>query len=114
MNKLNSTGQVGTGLKNFGMALAFNNEPQEWREKFFYFAVQFACKHQQFKVEDLRADFVLAGNALPHCPNVWGSIGREIAARGIGAPISYVKAVSPRTRAHPVILYRSLKFNQTM
>lgn len=97
-------------LAEDGMQLALFNEPEEWRRNFLAFIEAQAEKLPFFKVEDLRSDWLAAGNPAPHSPKVYGAIGRLISTRKIGEFIGYVNSVSPKTHAHPVKHYRSLKF----
>lgn len=96
-----------------GMQRALDNEKAEWIEAFLKFAEKWAEKNPLFKCEDLRADFIAAGNPPPHHPNVYGAIAQHITKRGIGIFVCYVKSVSPKTHGHPVAQYRSLKFKGT-
>jgi hypothetical protein len=101
---------TGTQLKDAGMQLALFNEPDAWKAAFLAFAEKRLESLPFWKFEDLRADWLAAGNPAPHDHHVYAAIGQKVAKMGVY--VKHVPAASPDTHAHKVALYRSLRFKE--
>lgn len=103
----------GRRLKESGMQLALLNAGPAWLEstmqRFKAFCqARIAAGQPEFKLEDFRESLILEGAALPHSPNVYGALPRAACKQGlIEFTERYENARSPKTRCHPVKIWRA-------
>lgn len=101
--------QRGEALKQSGMQAALFASG-DWQHEVMaefrrWLARQKRAGRQWITVEQFRAE----ARAHPASHQAWGSLARIACVAGLIAPTGqYVKASSPRTRAHPVALWRVL------
>jgi hypothetical protein len=108
-----ATGNSGEDLKRRGQEAVIAKAPDEWKERAIYLLriyVAGLATGALFAMEDARAYMDLCGLGQPHDHHAWGSLPRLALSAGI--PIERTdrtrKASSPKTRSHPVSLWRRL------
>ncbi|MEN6641030.1 MAG: hypothetical protein ABFE08_01155 [Armatimonadia bacterium] len=98
----------GQELKEQGQDLALEHAGQDWQQQALEYLQQYVAikRAEPFAIEDFRAFAVTRGLPQPATHKAWGAFPRLAVKRGlIRSTETYRKARSPRTHAHPVLLW---------
>lgn len=105
---------TGRKLKEAGQQLALIGAGNEWLDATMS-RFQTFCKARieagqpNFKFEDFRNTLQAEGAAQPHSPNAFGALPRIACKSGlIQFTGDYQNATSPKTRSHPVKVWRAI------
>jgi len=99
--------RLGEALKERGQQLALFNAGEVWQDHAMAQLRRFAAQRGEFTMEQFRYEFLTQGNDEPPSPNCWGALTTAAQRAGVIEHTGkYVKAVSARTRAHRVSVWK--------
>jgi hypothetical protein len=97
----------GAARKANGTALVADHN-SDWMAQALGGLQVFACDHREFTAEQFRAWWLQRAGDTPQHHNAWGALFLSAARLGfIEKTGRYVSALSPRTHAHPVSVWKS-------
>ena len=101
---------TGQQLKRAGQRQALERVSREWRETVLYCLRSWCRGRAAWAFEDFRAYWQQSGGSAPPSHKVWGCLP-QIAMRAgfIEWTGQYRAATSPKTRGHPVKVYREVR-----